>query len=430
MQIASTAASIRWKTDFDKFVIISNFERRHWSKHSQADEDGWDIYWASVITIKQIFSPENTVRLEPHQIINHFPNHYELTRKDLMVKNVKRYVKQQKKDVLLESTPEFIPVTYILPQDYSLFVEEFRKVPVPWIMKPIAKAQGRGIFLINKLSQVKKWASSNVPAAMRQQTENYVVSRYIEDPLLIGGKKFDLRMYVVVLNYKPLQVYMSQLGFARFCNIKYSSEVAEMDNQFVHLTNVAIQKHGDEYNFRHGNKWPLTDLRLYLEATRGHAATSELFESIKSVIICSLKACQNVMINDRHCFELYGYDVIIDQSLKPWLIEVNASPSLSATTHSDRLLKCKVIHDTLQLVTPPDWDTGTDSPIPNSNQDAQPARCLPRTVGSMQLLFDETSELEEGRARRDALLSTESVKRGRRKTMIDSVLLRPTSAYA
>lgn len=58
---------------------------------------------------------------------------------------------------------------------------------------------------------------------------------------------------------------MSDLGFARFCNIKYSSEVAEMDNQFVHLTNVAIQKHGDEYNSRHGNKWPLTDLRLYLE---------------------------------------------------------------------------------------------------------------------------------------------------------------------
>lgn len=53
--------------------------------------------------------------------------------------------------------------------------------------------------------QVKKWASSNIPAAMRPQTENYVVSRYIEDPLLIGGKKFDLRMYIVVLNYKPLQ---------------------------------------------------------------------------------------------------------------------------------------------------------------------------------------------------------------------------------
>ena len=38
-----------------------------------------------------------------------------------------------------------------------------------------------------------------------------------------------------------------------------------MDNQYVHLTNVAIQKHGEEYNSKHGNKWPLTDLRLYLE---------------------------------------------------------------------------------------------------------------------------------------------------------------------
>ena len=50
----------------------------------------------------------------------------------------------------------------------------------------------------------------------------------------------------------------------------------------------------------------------------------------------SLKAVQNVMINDKHCFECYGYDVIIDDQLKPWLIEVNASPALSATTHADR----------------------------------------------------------------------------------------------
>ena len=38
-----------------------------------------------------------------------------------------------------------------------------------------------------------------------------------------------------------------------------------------------------------------------------------------------MQACQNVMINDRHCFELYGYDIIIDQSLKPWLIEVQSA---------------------------------------------------------------------------------------------------------
>jgi tubulin polyglutamylase TTLL1 len=80
-----------------------------------------------------------------------------------------------------------------------------------WIMKPCSKAQGKGIFIINKLSQTKKWANSKA-------VEGYVVSRYIENPLLIGGKKFDLRMYVLVISYRPLQVS----GETPFCLIFHS----------------------------------------------------------------------------------------------------------------------------------------------------------------------------------------------------------------
>jgi tubulin polyglutamylase TTLL1 len=137
---------------------------------------------------------------------------------------------------------DIVPMTYVLPGDYNIFAEEFKKYPnSTWIMKPNARAQGKGIFLVNKLKQLQKWAtSSKLPMQAQVNREQYVISRYIDQPLLVGGKKFDLRIYVLVTCYRPLRVWLSSKGFARFCNEKYSSDLSEMDNMMIHLTNVAI----------------------------------------------------------------------------------------------------------------------------------------------------------------------------------------------
>ena len=119
-----------------------------------------------------------------------------------------------------------------------------------------------------------------------------MVSRYIENPLLIGGKKFDLRIYVLITSFRPLRMYLGD-GFARFCNVKYSSDIGEIDNPFVHLTNVSIQKHNEDYNTQHGGKWNVSNLRLYLESTRGLEATKKLFEDIDDLLVHSAKAVQN-----------------------------------------------------------------------------------------------------------------------------------------
>lgn len=151
------------------------------------------------------------------------------------------------------------------------------------------------------------------PAALRPRR------RYLDDPLLVCRKKFDIRMYVLVTSFRPLRAWVSDLAFCRFCTALYVRD--DLENTFVHLTNVAIQKHGDAYNDKHGSKWPLRCLRQFLEGTRGREATERLFERIRGVVVHSLRAVQRNMINDRHCFELYGYDLLIDADLKPWLIE-------------------------------------------------------------------------------------------------------------
>ena len=99
-------------------------------------------------------------------------------------------------------------------------------------MKPTSRSQGKGIFLFNKLNQVSQWENYSA--------EPYIVQRYINDPLLIGGKKFDIRLYALVTSYSPLTIYFYRGGFARFTHRRYDQ--TKIQNSQIHLTNVAIQK--------------------------------------------------------------------------------------------------------------------------------------------------------------------------------------------
>ena len=80
---------------------------------------------------------------------------------------------------------------------------------------------------------------------------------------------------------------------------------------------------------------------------------------------------------------MYGYDVLIDSNLKPWLLEINASPSLTDTTVEDKILKKALINDVFNIVMPGDWlktraNVGTDT-------------CKETKVGSFEVLYDEAN---------------------------------------
>jgi tubulin polyglutamylase TTLL9 len=83
---------------------------------------------------------------------------------------------------------DFVCQSYVLPQEHALFQEEFKRHGGVWIMKPVGKAQGKGIFLINKVSQISNWKKDpRLRSRDEEAPEAYIVQRYIENPYLIGG---------------------------------------------------------------------------------------------------------------------------------------------------------------------------------------------------------------------------------------------------
>ena len=103
------------------------------------------------------------MHFEPHQRVNHYRNSRELCRKDLLIKNLKRQKRQLQREGNAEEAAayDFWPMTYMLPGDYALFAEEFKRLggsgSGAWIMKPIGRSQGKGIFIFKTLSAISKW---------------------------------------------------------------------------------------------------------------------------------------------------------------------------------------------------------------------------------------------------------------------------------
>lgn len=168
-----------------------------------------------------------------YQKINHFPQSWQIGRKDLMWKNIQRAARLYQGN---QAEWSFCPKTYIFPDEYRKFCfdREASGYKHMYIMKPSASSCGRGIKIIGQKSQVK-------------QKPGHVVCQYISNPHLIDGVKYDLRMYVVVTCFDPLKIFLLREGLVRFATQKYSNNPKHLEKKFVHLTNYSVNKRADDY---------------------------------------------------------------------------------------------------------------------------------------------------------------------------------------
>ncbi|KAF1630354.1 Tubulin polyglutamylase TTLL4, partial [Eudyptes filholi] len=283
--------------------------------------------------------------IREHQKLNHFPGSFQIGRKDRLWRNLlKMQARCGKKEF------NFFPQSFILPQDIKLLRKAWEEGASrqKWIVKPPASARGIGIQVIHKWSQLPK-------------RRPLLVQRYLHKPYLIGGKKFDLRIYVYVTCYDPLRVYLFKDGLVRFASCKYSSSMKSLSNKFVHLTNYSVNKKNTEYKSNsdetacQGHKWALKALWSYL--TQKGVNSEAIWEKIKDIVIKTIIASEpyvNSLVKmyvrrPYCCHELFGFDIMLDENLKPWILEVNISPSLHSNSPLDVSIKGQMIRDLLNL---------------------------------------------------------------------------------
>ena len=184
----------------------------------ETNSNNWCLFWSSSAIKSNVY-----LKLKEYQKVNHFPRSAEITRKDLLYKNLARMQSMYK------NMYNFVPISFLLPNEHPQLQEAMEKDPnLILIVKPVVSSQGRGIFLSNNIQEI-----SNVNQPM-------IACQYIMNPYLINGYKFDIRIYVLVTSILPLRMYIYDEGLVRFATEKYFIGQPFKNNRFMHLLLLMI----------------------------------------------------------------------------------------------------------------------------------------------------------------------------------------------
>ncbi|XP_031169717.2 probable tubulin polyglutamylase TTLL2 [Sander lucioperca] len=317
-------------------VVREVLLERGWEEYDQekCEEEDWNLYWRG-----SAFRNSEYHNLLPWQRLNHHPKTVGITRKDCLARNLRRM-----RATFGSALYDFSPTAFILPNDYTRFLSEYNKLRLTrgpsayWICKPVDLSRGRGIFIFEDIKDLVYDCS-------------VIVQRYVSNPLLISGYKFDLRIYACVKSFHPLTVYVHQEGLVRFATEKYN--LSSLHNLYAHLTNTSINKFGPFYKTEkervgQGCKWTMSKFRHFLHSQDINELL--LWQRINSIVTLTLLTIAPSVPSCPNCVELFGFDILIDVKFKPWLLEVNYSPALTLDCQADITVKKGLISDLIDLM--------------------------------------------------------------------------------
>lgn len=250
--------------------------------------------------------------------------------------------------------PPFLLPCWLLPRSRSQLQRQISldSQRQNWIVKPMARGEGRGIFVAETMDEITRMIRLQGDLHGRGR----MVQRLLSNPLLLGGRKFDLRLYVLVTSVSPLRAYIHRRGIVRFAAQAYDKDARRGGRVQQWLTNTAINK-----RFASSANLTRTLKALYheLELSGYDASTAvqRMDESIASLLLGAEERLLRASVGRQRegCYQLLGVDVIFDEGLQPYIIEVNGLPSMQTTLSGPEdpsyvQTKNEVVRDVLQVL--------------------------------------------------------------------------------
>ncbi|MBF7053039.1 amylase [Halomonas sp. KAO] len=331
----------------------------------EGDETTWDAGWVTGMP-----APSQFRRVSAYRKLNHFPGNAALTVKSRLHESLSS-MKARVGEGVGEGHPllsrlTFFPHAWVMPHDYHALQRVALAEPQRrWILKPTNASKGKGVRVLRD-------------AAEAPASPNWLVQEYLDRPHTIRGHKYVLRLYVLISSLTPLRLYLYHQGFAKLASEPWDPDDA--DNPYSQLTNPDI----NALNTRVEVPVEFIDLGRYRAWLRDQGHDDEaLFARIEDLVALTAISGVDALrrrtaeagADPRGGYELLGLDCMIDDDLKPWILECNLSPSLGTCAApedggiAEERIKGELVRDMLRLVD----IAGESSP---ESEDASPAALL------------------------------------------------------
>ncbi|OHT10300.1 Tubulin-tyrosine ligase family protein [Tritrichomonas foetus] len=323
--------------------LTARFFNRSGLPHTE-NKRKWNISWG------QQFDPPGYQKCAAWQKINHFAGAYFIGKKSELHNRMKELKEKIGSDV------DFYPLSYTTPDDLDELKKKWKDVKL-WIEKPVSSSKGIGIKIVS---------SSESDPPSKGDPEKYVVQQYIEKPLLINNRhKFDIRLYALVTSIAPLRIYLHEYGLARFATHEYNSDINDLHSQ---LTNISINREDSNFSVQ---QQKLSLQQLYEMLEKDGIDTSKLKSEFDRITTSCLVAAaskirpyhQSLIKHRQTSFELFGLDVLVDENLHCWVMEVNISPSMSGKdSELDRIQKNAIMAEMYNIGKIINCDPNSENP--------------------------------------------------------------------